>query len=321
MKNGLRDVLQAETPEAVYMARRRYLKWLGIATASWSLSACAEQNDAVDIAAGTHVSVDSDPFTAEDPLTRFEDATSYNNFYEFGTGKSDPRRYAGQLRTTPWEIEVSGMVEQPHTFSLTELLPVEERVERVYRLRCVEAWSMVIPWIGVPLANVIARCRPTSEARFVSFESLADPNQMPGVRSSALDWPYTEALRMDEAMHPLTLLATGMYRRDLPAQNGAPIRLVVPWKYGFKSIKSIKRIRFTREQPETTWNRMQPSEYGFYANVNPEIDHPRWSQRSERRLAGDGNRAFAPRVPTLPFNGYAAQVADLYRDMDLRTWF
>ncbi|MEZ5455180.1 MAG: protein-methionine-sulfoxide reductase catalytic subunit MsrP [Lysobacteraceae bacterium] len=316
-----RDTQEAVTPETIYVERRRYLRMLGLSASAWPLVACAERAPESETTTTSLGPVDADPFFADDAMTRFEDATSYNNFYEFGTGKADPRRYAGQLRTSPWDIEVTGLVENARTFSLQELVPNEERVERIYRLRCVEAWSMVIPWLGVPLAQVIARCKPTAEARFVAFESLADPNQMPGVRTSILDWPYTEGLRMDEAMHPLTLLATGMYRRDLPAQNGAPVRLVVPWKYGFKSIKSITRIRFTSEQPETSWNRMQPSEYGFYANVNPEVDHPRWSQRSERRLAGDGNRAFAPRVPTLPFNGYAAQVAHLYRDMDLRTWF
>lgn len=316
-----RDTQEAVTPETVYMARRRYLRLLSLSATAWPLVACAERPQESQTSATPTGPIDADPFFADDPITRFEDATSYNNFYEFGTGKADPRRYAGQLRTSPWDIEVSGLVETPRRFSLSELAPDEERVERIYRLRCVEAWSMVIPWLGVPLAQVIARCKPTADARFVAFESLADPNQMPGVRTSILDWPYTEGLRMDEAMHPLTLLATGMYRRDLPAQNGAPVRLVVPWKYGFKSIKSITRIRFTSEQPETSWNRMQPSEYGFYANVNPAVDHPRWSQRSERRLAGDGNRAFAPRVPTLPFNGYAAEVAHLYRDMDLQTWF
>ncbi|OPZ13520.1 MAG: Sulfoxide reductase catalytic subunit YedY precursor [Alphaproteobacteria bacterium ADurb.BinA280] len=309
------------TPEEVYLQRRHYLRLFGMAATTWPLAGCTEdakQHKVIDVQAN---SADADPMRASDPLTRFEDATSYNNFYEFGTGKGDPRRHAGQLRTTPWEIHVSGLVEEPRSFSLLELLPETSRVERIYRLRCVEAWSMVIPWQGVPLAEVIERCKPLPDAAYIAFDSLADPTQMPGIRQATLEWPYTEALRMDEALHPLSLMATGMYRRSLPPQNGAPVRLVVPWKYGFKSIKSIVSIRFTREPPETTWNRMQPSEYGFFANVNPDVDHPRWSQRSERRLAGDGNRAFAPRIATLPFNGYAKQVEQLYRGMDLHQWF
>ncbi|MCB1822770.1 MAG: protein-methionine-sulfoxide reductase catalytic subunit MsrP [Candidatus Competibacteraceae bacterium] len=247
--------------------------------------------------------------------TPYKDVTSYNNFYEFGTGKTDPAENAGSLKTRPWTVAVEGHCEKPGQYALEDFLAPHQPEERTYRLRCVEAWSMVIPWLGIPLAKILPRFQPTASAKYVEFTTLLDPEQMPGQRTRILDWPYVEGLRMDEAMHPLTLLATGLYGKELPNQNGAPLRLVVPWKYGFKSIKSIVKIRFTEQQPATTWNREIPSEYGFYANVNPEVDHPRWSQKKERRI-GDFFRR-----DTLMFNGYAEQVAGLYAGMDLRKNF
>ncbi len=241
--------------------------------------------------------------------------TSYCNFYEFGTEKDDPPRHAPQrLKTRPWTVRVDGEVKSPRTFDIEDLLKLAPMEERVYRLRCVEAWSAVVPWVGYPLAELVRRVEPTGNAKFVEFITLADPKQMPGLDSSVIDWPYTEGLRLDEALHPLTLLAFGMYGHVLPAQNGAPLRLVVPWKYGFKSAKSIVRIRFTDRPPATAWQKSNPSEYGFYSNVNPQRDHPRWSQKSERRL---GEEIFSRRRPTLMFNGYADQVASLYAGMDL----
>lgn len=251
--------------------------------------------------------------TVDEPQTPFEAASTYNNYYEFGTDKEDPARVApGRLKVAPWSVAVSGECAKPGTVALEDLIKPHRLEERITRLRCVEAWSMVIPWVGVPLAEVLKRFEPTSKAKYVEFTTLADRDQMPGLRSPILDWPYTEGLRMDEAMHPLTLLAVGMYGRELPAQNGAPLRLVVPWKYGFKSIKSIVRIRFSETQPATAWNKYAPREYGFYSNVNPAVDHPRWSQAKERRIGEFRRRE------TLPFNGYAEQVAGLYAGMDLK---
>jgi sulfoxide reductase catalytic subunit YedY len=251
----------------------------------------------------------------DDKLTPYEDVTTYNNFYEFGTDKGDPARNAHTLRARPWSVVVEGEVHRPGTFEVDELIRRFPPEERVYRLRCVEAWSMVIPWMGFPLASLLKAVEPTSQARFVAFTTLQDPEQMPGQKRGVLPWPYVEGLRLDEAMHPLTLLVTGLYGKTLPNQNGAPIRLVVPWKYGFKGIKSIVRIRLVREQPPTTWNIAAPREYGFYANVNPEVDHPRWSQARERRIG----ELFKRR--TLMFNGYGEQVASLYSGMDLRRYF
>jgi sulfoxide reductase catalytic subunit YedY len=251
----------------------------------------------------------------DEPLTPYSDVTGYNNFYEFGTGKEDPARNAHTLVTEPWKVEVAGEVARPAVYDLDDLLAPHTVEERVYRLRCVEAWSMVIPWSGIPLRDVIQRLESTGKARYVEFTTLLDPAQMPGQRRRVLNWPYVEGLRLDEAMHPLALLATGVYGMDLPNQNGAPLRLVVPWKYGFKSIKSIVRIRFVEDMPRTSWAVSAPREYGFYANVNPEVDHPRWSQARERRL-GEFRRR-----PTLMFNGYADQVAGLYAGMDLKRWF
>ncbi len=241
--------------------------------------------------------------------------TSYCNFYEFGTDKEDPARQAPQrLKTRPWTVRIEGEVRKPQTLDIEALLNLATMEERVYRLRCVEAWSAVVPWVGYPLSELIRRVEPTGNAKYVEFTTLADPKQMPGLGSPVIDWPYTEGLRLDEAMHPLTLLTFGMYGQTLPAQNGAPLRVVVPWKYGFKSGKSIVRIRFTEKQPATAWQKSNPGEYGFYSNVNPERDHPRWSQKSERRL---GEEIFSRRRPTLMFNGYAEQVASLYTGMDL----
>ena len=282
------------TPERIWLDRRRLLGGMG-ALALAGRPALAATGE------------------AERPNT-FDEITNYNNFYEFGTGKTDPAERAGTLRPEPWSVTIGGLVERPGTYAVEDLAPPASVEERIYRLRCVEAWSMVIPWLGVPLAGVLARAGVRPGARYVAFRSLLDPGRMPGQASPILDWPYREGLRLDEAMHPLTLLATGLYGRDLPNQNGAPIRLVVPWKYGFKSIKSIVAIELTADQPPTSWQQLQPREYGFYANVNPQVDHPRWSQATERRI---GAGLFAGRQPTLMFNGYADQVAGLYAGMDL----
>ncbi|MBN8465571.1 protein-methionine-sulfoxide reductase catalytic subunit MsrP [Corallococcus exiguus] len=254
-------------------------------------------------------------FSTDEPRTPYEDITTYNNFYELGLDKNDPARRAHLLKTRPWTVVIDGEVHKPWTVDVDQLISAFPLEERVYRMRCVEAWSMVIPWLGLPLGKLLDRVQPTSFAKYVAFTTLEDPEQLPGQKSPVLDWPYVEGLRLDEAQHPLTLLATGLYGKQLPAQNGAPLRLVVPWKYGFKGIKSIVRITLTREQPPTTWNITNKREYGFYANVNPAVDHPRWSQASERRIGETSRR------PTLPFNGYADAVAGLYSGMDLKRDF
>lgn len=251
----------------------------------------------------------------DEDQTSYDSITHYNNFYEFGTDKEDPARNAGRLRTRPWTVRVEGLVSKPQTIDIDRLIRLAPLEERVYRMRCVEGWSMVIPWVGFPLNALLKMVEPLGKAKYVAFETLKDPRQMPGQRSSVLQWPYVEGLRLDEAMHPLTLLAVGLYGRVLPNQNGAPIRLVVPWKYGFKSIKSIVRIRLVDRQPPTSWNISAPQEYGFYSNVNPTVDHPRWSQARERRI-GD----WLPRA-TLPYNGYGAEVSQLYRGMNLKRYF
>ncbi len=292
------------TDERLYLSRRDWLREAGFTMAALSpVAGCLRRE------------VEPDRAGFDDEITPYDKATTYNNYYEFGTGKADPSRNAGSLRTAPWTVEVSGLVAKPATWALEDLLKGLTRYERIYRMRCVEAWSMVIPWNGVQLRDVIDRLQPLGDARFVSFTTLNDPAQMPGLRMRILDWPYVEALRLDEARHPLSLLVTGMYGRDLPNQNGAPLRLIVPWKYGFKGGKSIVRIHFSERQPATTWNVAIPSEYGFYANVNPDVDHPRWSQARERRIGDFFKR------PTLPFNGYADEVASLYSGMDLRRNF
>lgn len=292
------------TPPELWDQRRHFIKQ-GLALAAGS--ALPYQGLAGDELSATR----SKDFQVNDPLTGFEKVTSYNNFYEFGTDKEDPAKNAGTLKTRPWTVKIEGEVHRPRTFDIEALLKLAPLEERIYRLRCVEAWSMVIPWIGYPLSALIKQVEPKTSARFVEFTTLNDPEQMPGVRREVLEWPYREGLRMDEAMHPLTLLTLGLYGQVLPHQSGAPIRIVVPWKYGFKSAKSIVRIRFLSNQPLTSWNQAAPQEYGFYANVNPAVDHPRWSQSRERRL-GD----FLKR-PTLPFNGYGEQVAALYNGLDL----
>ncbi len=257
-------------------------------------------------------------FSTDEKPNSLEDITNYNNFYEFGTGKTDPAEYSGSLKTKPWSVTIDGLVARPGSYALEDLAPDSALEERIYRLRCVEAWSMVIPWLGVPLASILNKAGVQPGAKYVAFRTLEDPDQMPGQRSAIIDWPYREGLRIDEAMHPLTIMATGLYGEVLPNQNGAPIRLVVPWKYGFKSIKSIVSITLTDKQPETSWQMLQPSEYGFYANVNPQVDHPRWSQASERRV---GAGLLAGRQETLMFNGYGDQVANLYSGMDLAKYY
>jgi len=313
------DILSsAITPESVYLSRRQWLA-RGLALPLIALAGCGD--DAPATASVAFAPDSPDGFRAGDEQTRMADATSYNNFYEFGTGKGDPAKNAHHLVTRPWSVEVAGHVDRPGTYALEDILGLAAVEERLYRLRCVEGWSMVIPWSGLSLATVLGKFGPTSKAKFVAFTSLADASQMPGTLEGVLDWPYKEGLRIDEAMHPLALLATGMYGQSLPNQNGAPLRLVLPWKYGFKSIKSIVRIEFTEAMPVTSGNESAPKEYGFNSNVNPDVRHPRWSQASERRIAGSGGKLFSERVPTRPFNGYAAQVASLYSGMDLRRWF
>jgi sulfoxide reductase catalytic subunit YedY len=262
-------------------------------------------------------------FGESEKLTTYDGLTGYNNFYEFGTGKSDPANNAHTLRPEPWTVEIAGLAGKTGKFSFEDLIKPHELEERIYRLRCVEAWSMVIPWVGIPLANIIKRFEPNSKAKYVAFETLVDPKQMPGQQQKSLDWPYVEGLRMDEAMHPLTLLAVGVYGEHMPNQNGAPIRLVTPWKYGFKSIKSIVKISFVERQPLATWNVQAPREYGFYSNVNPNIDHPRWSQKKERRITGEGGLSaiFMPKIKTKFMNGYAEEVAEMYKDLDLKKFF
>lgn len=296
------------TPENVFRGRRALLR-LGAAGVAAAVVPPMLRAQAAPLPArpGSYSTMEKPT-----PLTL---VTSYCNFYEFGTEKDDPSRYAPtRLKTRPWTVRVDGEVKAPRSFDIEDLLKLAPLEERVYRLRCVEAWSAVVPWIGYPLAELIRRVEPTGNAKFVEFTTLADPKQMPGLGSAVIDWPYTEGLRLDEAMHPLTLLTFGMYGQVLPAQNGAPLRIVVPWKYGFKSAKSIVRIRFSDRQPATAWQKSNPAEYGFYSNVNPERDHPRWSQKSERRL---GEEIFNRRRPTQMFNGYADQVAALYAGMDL----
>ena len=303
------------TTSEIYRERRRFLQ----ATAGSALAFAAGTSGLLSPAealAGRRLDFRRNPgFVTDEEWTSLKDITRYNNFYEFGTGKEDPARNAHTLRPSPWTVRVEGEVERPADYHVEDLIKESQLEERVYRLRCVEAWSMVIPWVGIPLAGLIKRFQPTSKAKFVEFTTLYDPEQMPGQRRKVLDWPYVEGLRMDEAMHPLTLLAVGLYGEVLPNQNGAPIRLVVPWKYGFKNVKSIVRIRFTEHMPKTTWALAGPSEYGFYANVNPTVDHPRWSQAKERRIG-----EFLKRK-TLMFNGYAEEVAGLYAGMDLRRNF
>ncbi len=305
------DIAPSEiTPQRLYLRRRELLTGAAAAGAAALLPISAEAKRLETV---------KGPYATDEKLTPRKDVISYNNFYEFGTGKGDPAKYAHSLTTSPWSVKVDGLVGKPATYQLEDILKPVTLEERVYRMRCVEGWSMVIPWVGFPLAELLKRVEPTGQANYVAFETLVRPSEMRAQRGvfQALSWPYVEGLRLDEAMHPLTILAVGLYGQTLPNQNGAPLRLVVPWKYGFKGIKSIVRISLVDKQPPTTWNIMQPREYGFYSNVNPSVDHPRWSQATERRI-GDGSGLFVKRRPTLMFNGYAEHVADLYRGMDLK---
>ncbi|MCV0439931.1 MAG: protein-methionine-sulfoxide reductase catalytic subunit MsrP [Hydrogenophaga sp.] len=327
--NGFNHPLPSEiTPQAVYRSRRQWLlaaaalggggiaSWAG--RSAWAQAAAVPRPGKLAALPGRR-SVVPGAATME-ALTSYGDATSYNNYYEFGTDKSDPASAAGTLKPRPWTVSVEGLVNKPGTFDLDALLKLSPMEERIYRLRCVEGWSMVIPWVGYSLSELVKAVQPQGSAKYVEFVTLADPKQMPGLRSNVLDWPYVEGLRLDEAMHPLTLLAFGMYGEVLPNQNGAPLRLVVPWKYGFKSGKSLVKIRFTDKEPRTAWNVAAPQEYGFYSNVNPEVSHPRWSQATERRI-GEGSGLFAKRRQTQMFNGYEPQVGQLYAGMDLRKLF
>lgn len=302
------------TPESVWRSRRQWLKATGLGTlalATPSVKGAPARSPEFDAPRNDRYSVD-------DTLTSFEDVSTYNNFYEFGTDKGDPARYASAMKTRPWTVAIEGEVMRPRTFDIDDLLKLAPLEERVYRLRCVEAWSMVIPWEGYPLAKLLAQVQPTSQARYVEFVTAVQPDVMPGVHRRILDWPYTEGLRIDEAMHPLTLLVFGVYGKSLPNANGAPLRVAIPWKYGFKSAKSIVKIRLLAEQPLTSWVKAASNEYGFYANVNPQVPHPRWSQATERVV---GSGFFARRVPTQMFNGYGEQVASLYSGLDLRRFY
>jgi sulfoxide reductase catalytic subunit YedY len=292
------------TPEHIYRDRRRLMQGAGAILATAALPALAVP--------GRFANAPKSRFSTTEKVNPYADATQYNNFYEFGVDKGEPARNAQSLVTDPWTVRIEGEVKRPRTVSVDDLIRISPPEERIYRLRCVEAWSMVIPWIGLPLAPILKQVEPTSRGKFVEFTTLYDPKQMPGQRHGVLDWPYVEGLRLDEAMNPLTILAVGLYGERLPKQNGAPLRLMVPWKYGFKSIKSIVRIRLVEHPPTTSWMKAAPNEYGFYANVNPTVDHPRWSQAKERRLG-----EFLKRE-TLMFNGYAEHVAALYRGMDLK---
>ncbi len=314
------------TSLAAYQSRRDLIRLLatgaaGAALASWaSREAFAQDWTAPGKQAALARGKTSVPGALSmEKITEYKHASTYNNFYEFGTDKADPAKNAHTLKTSPWTVEIDGLVKKPGRYALEDLLKLSAQEERVYRLRCVEGWSMVIPWVGYSLSELIKKVEPLGGAKYVEFVTQADPKTMPGVGSRVLDWPYVEGLRMDEAMHPLTLLAFGMYGEALPKQNGAPLRLVVPWKYGFKSGKSLVKIRFTDKPPATAWNKAAAAEYGFYSNVNPEVDHPRWSQATERRIGEDG--LFAKKRKTLMFNGYEAQVGQLYAGMDLKKFF
>jgi methionine sulfoxide reductase catalytic subunit len=308
------------TPREIYQARREFIKTAGLGAIAGaallsgvSIPAAAAKAPRQKLAKFTKT-----PYGSEEKLTPYEDVTTYNNFYEFGTGKADPASYADTLVTRPWTVSIEGEVKRPKRIAIDDILKLAPLEERIYRMRCVEGWSMVIPWVGFPLAELIKWAEPTGNAKYVEFVTLDDQQMMPGQRSHVLDWPYNEGLRLDEAMHPLTILAVGLYGEVLPNQNGAPLRLVVPWKYGFKGIKSIVKVRFTEKMPISSWMKAGPSEYGFYSNVNPNVDHPRWSQATERRI---GEGLFARRHKTLMFNGYAEQVGQMYAGMDLKKNF
>jgi methionine sulfoxide reductase catalytic subunit len=310
------DILPSEiTPEPIYARRREFIK-AAAAGAILAAAGCSDETQSAQSNAPQKLAnVAKSRFSSVEKPTEYKYVTQYNNYYEFGTEKTDPALYAGRLKTRPWSVSVEGECLKPRTFGIEELLkrPLEERV---YRLRCVEAWSMVIPWVGFELGALLKEVQPTGNAKFVEFVTAVQPDTMPGVRIPVLDWPYVEGLRMDEAMHPLTILAVGLFGEVLPGQDGAPVRLVVPWKYGFKSGKSLVKIRLVAEQPKTAWEQANPTEYGFYSNVNPNVDHPRWSQKTERRIP-----EFFSRRATVIFNGYGDQVASLYTGMDLKKYF
>ncbi len=328
-RDGFHHSLSSEiTPAGIYQQRRDLIRLMATGAAGAALAGWASRDARAQMAAtprpGKGAALSATRSTVDgaltmEKLTDYKDVSTYNNFYEFGTDKADPARLAHTLPTRPWTVEVDGLVRKPGRFDLEDLLKLSAMEERTYRLRCVEGWSMVVPWVGYSLARLIDRVEPLGSAKFVEFTTLADRKTMPGLGSGVLDWPYVEGLRLDEARHPLALLAFGLYGEVLPNQNGAPVRLVVPWKYGFKSGKSIVRIRFTEQQPVTSWSKAAPREYGFFSNVNPSVDHPRWSQATERRIGEDG--LFAKRRKTLMFNGYEAQVGQLYAGMDLRKFF
>ena len=303
------------TPEHIYNDRRNFIKNLGLILGSTALSAFANKSFA---ALHTLPSFAQAKEREKEKLSSLKDITSYNNYYEFGTSKSDPYDYAEKLNIDPWSISIEGSVTKPLKLDLDELIKEMPLEERIYRLRCVEGWSMVIPWVGIPLHALLKKVSPNGNAKYAEFVSLKRPSEMIGQKDDMLDWPYTEGLRLDEAMHPLTILAVGLYGKVLPKQNGAPIRLVVPWKYGFKSIKAITKIRLVEKMPISTWMKANPKEYGFYANVNPRVDHPRWSQTTERRV---GESLLTPRLKTQMFNGYQEEVAHLYQGMDLNRYF
>ena len=327
-RDGFVHPLPSEiTRQEIYQGRRALIQRMatgaaGLALAGWAGREALAQ--AASAAPGKNAALAATKSTLAgaltmDKVTDYKDASSYNNFYEFGTDKADPAQNAHTLKTSPWTVEIEGLVKKPAKYTLEDLLKLSAQEERIYRMRCVEGWSMVIPWVGYSMAELIKKVEPLGSAKYVEFVTLADPKTMPFVGSRVLEWPYVEALRLDEAMHPLTLLSFGMYGEVLPKQNGAPVRLVVPWKYGFKSGKSLVKIRFTDKQPATAWNKAAANEYGFYSNVNPNVDHPRWSQATERRIGEDG--LFAKKRKTLMFNGYEAQVGQLYAGMDLKKNF
>ena len=319
MKNT-NDILASEiTPQNIFEKRRQLIKLAAMGAFGLSQAEVFSRNAFAQSGQKLPAKVNPQFFVA-DKLTSYKDVTSYNNFYEFGTDKADPARNAHTLKTRPWTVSVEGLVNKPKVWDIDALLKLAPMEERVYRFRCVEGWSMVIPWIGYSLSHLIKVSEPQGSAKYIEFISLADPKQMPGVNSRVLNWPYTEGLRLDEAMNPLALLTFGLYGEVLPNQNGAPVRINVPWKYGFKSAKSIVKIRITDKEPATSWKVSAPYEYGFYSNVNPEVNHPRWSQATERRIGAEGG-IFAPKIKTLPFNGYAEQVAHLYKGMDLRKFY
>jgi len=304
------------TPKELFLARREFIRAASVTAAAAATgvlgAGIGDEASAQNPKAEKFANLVKSPLSTDEKLNSYKDVTTYNNFYEFGLDKGDPARHAHHLRPRPWSVKVEGLCDKPGTYNMEDILKWFPLEERIYRMRCVEAWSMVIPWVGFPLGDFVKRMEPNSKARYVEFRTLVDRAQMPGQREPALQWPYIEGLRLDEAMHPLAILGVGLYGEVMPNQNGAPVRLVVPWKYGFKSIKSIVSVRFVENEPVNTWKQQQAREYGFYANVNPDVDHPRWTQKTERRIGEFFRRK------TLPFNGYADQVASLYAGMDLR---